>query len=148
MAPLAAGSSVPPYLHFCAYRGLILVTEFLVHILRRFQCPSLPITSWLFNQQKSTNPCKKGSAHQEMLRHQMMTFSNTFFLEVIFHTRKEEQSHHKPFVCNSSRKQAVSLESEKPDSQQGARDRQGPALLKPDSSSRLHSALTRCLPTA
>lgn len=78
----------------------------------------------------------------------MMTFSNTFFLEVIFHTRKEEQSHHKLLVCHSSRKQAASLEAGKPDSQQGARDRQGPVLLKPDSNSRLHSALPRCLPTA
>lgn len=70
----------------------------------------------------------------------MMTFSNTFFLEVIFYTRKEEeQSHQTPLACHSSRQKEASLESKKPDSQQGTRDRQGPALLKPDSfNSRLH----------
>lgn len=70
----------------------------------------------------------------------MMTFSNTFFLEVIFYTGKEEkQSHQTSLACHSSRQEAASLESEKPDSQHGGSNRQGPALLKPDSfNSRLH----------
>lgn len=70
----------------------------------------------------------------------MMTFSNTFFLEVIFYTRKEEEQYYQmPSACHSSRQKAASLESEKPDSQQGTSNRQGPALLKPDSfNSRLH----------
>lgn len=70
----------------------------------------------------------------------MMTFSNTFFLEVIVYTRKEEQqSHQTPLASYSSRQKGASLESEKPDFQQGTSKGQGPALLIADSfNSRLH----------
>lgn len=76
----------------------------------------------------------------------MMTFSNTFFLEVIFYTRKEEEQTHQTPSVHSSRQKAASLESEKPDSQQGTSHGQGPALLKPDSFNlRLHLSTNQVL---
>lgn len=76
-----------------------------------------------------------------------MTFSNTFFLEVIFHTRKEKQSHHKPLVCHSSKKASSKFgvwETWLP-----ARSQWQAGPSTPETKLQgYNSALTRCLSTA
>lgn len=55
----------------------------------------------------------------------MMTFSNTFFLEVIFYTRKEEeQSHHEHVIPQGKKQQVRNLRNPSPS------NGQSPALLQ------------------